>query len=50
MLSDTSGAIGIFVEKIDDLTLGFCYLNDSVFIPGEEITTTETEIEGVLLS
>ena len=48
IVGDTSGAIGIFVEKIDDLTLGFCYLNDSVFVPGEEITTTETEIEGVI--
>ena len=48
IVGDTSGAIGIFVEKIDDLTLGFCYLNDSVFVPGEEIITSETEIEGVI--
>jgi hypothetical protein len=43
-----SGAVGIFVKKIDSLRLEFVYLNDLKFKLNESIIFQETNISGII--
>lgn len=49
-IGKSSQAIGIYVEKINDLQLNFNYLNSNSFIEGEEILFKESGITGNISS
>jgi hypothetical protein len=49
-IGSTSKAIGIYVEKINDLKLGFVYINSNTFIEGETITFRESGITATVSS
>jgi len=43
-IGETSQAIGVYTEKINDLKVEFSYLNSNNFIAGEKITFRESKI------
>lgn len=43
-IGEQSQSIGIYAEKINDLKIGFNYLNSNTFIPGEKIKFKESGI------
>ena len=43
-VGETSKSVGVFSEKINDLKIGFVYLNSNTFIQGEKITFKESGI------
>jgi len=49
-IGERSKSIGIYAEKINDLKVGFSYLNSSSFIEGEKITFKESGITAIIVS
>ncbi|MGA1049598.1 MAG: hypothetical protein ACO3UU_16460, partial [Minisyncoccia bacterium] len=49
-IGETSNCIGIYVEKINDLSIGFNYLNSNSFIIGETIRFRQSGITATVLS
>ena len=45
-----SQSVAVYCEKIDDLQIGFIYLNSSRFINGEEVTFKESGIKATITS
>jgi len=49
-IGERSNSIGIYVEKINDLSVGFNYLNSNSFIVGETIRFRESGITATIVS
>lgn len=49
-IGERSNSIGIYVEKINDLSVGFNYLNSSSFIVGETVRFRESGITATIVS
>jgi len=49
-IGERSKSIGIYVEKINDLKVGFSYLNSSSFIEGETIKFRESGVTATVVS
>jgi len=47
LVGKTSGAKGVYLEKLDDTSVYFCYLNDSTFANGEVVTFESSSVNGV---
>lgn len=48
LMGRSSGAVGIYVQRKNDLKIEFCYLNDKTFQEGEKILFKESGIIGIL--
>ena len=49
-VGSSSDAIGMFVERVNDLKLSFIYQNTNRFTDGEQITFKESGIKGIISS
>jgi hypothetical protein len=49
-IGERSNSIGIYVEKINDLSVGFNYLNSSSFIVGETVRFKESGITATIVA
>jgi len=50
LVGNLSQTVAIYSEKINDLQVGFIYLNSSTFIEGEEVTFKESGIKAIVTS